>query len=83
MHAFELILNKKHSILVVVDTDGEKCIIASFVFGVDGITRDYEIRVLQYEKENELGGPPGCLQFFIDHSATVSTFNWAGTSIFN
>ena len=63
---------------VIVDTDGETCITASFVFGSEDITREYEIRVLQYSKQNELGGPPGCLQFFIDDQETVTTFNWDG-----
>ena len=62
---------------MVVDTDGEKCVIASFVFGLSGLTREYEIRVLQYSKQNELGGPPGCLQFLVDERATVTSFNWA------
>merc|ERR1712156_336242 len=61
---------------VVVDTDGEKCVTASFVFGEEIISRQYEIRVLQYDRNNELGGPPGCLQFFLDDRATVSSFNW-------
>ena len=62
---------------MVVDTDGEKCVTASFVFGLSGLTREYEIRVLQYSKQNELGGPQGCLQFLVDERATVSSFNWA------
>ena len=62
---------------MVVDTDGEKCVTASFVFGEEIISRQYEIRVLQYDRNNELGGPPGCLQFFLDERATVSSFNWA------
>jgi len=61
---------------VVVDADGETCLTASFVFGGRSITREYEIRVLQYEKENGLGGPEGCLQYFIDNQDTVKTFNW-------
>ena len=61
---------------MIVDTDGEQCVIASFGFGGDAITREYEIRVLQYKKQNELGGPAGCLQFFLATTGLVSTFNW-------
>ena len=61
---------------VIVDTNGEECVIASFGFGGDAITREYEIRVLQYNKQNELGGPAGCLQFFLATTGLVSTFNW-------
>ena len=59
-----------------VDTDGGKCVTVSFSFGADPIDREYEIRVIQYEKGNELGGPPGCLQFFIATTAAVISFNW-------
>ena len=59
-----------------VDTDGTKCVIVSFSFGADAIEREYEIRALQYETTNELGGPPGCLQFFIATTAAVISFNW-------
>ena len=61
---------------VIVDTNGEQCVIASFGFGGDAITREYEIRVLQYKKQNEVGGPAGCLQFFLATTGLVSTFNW-------
>ena len=63
-------------ISVFVDTDGTKCVIVSFSFGADTIEREYEIRALQYAKSNELGGPPGCLQFFIATTAAVISFNW-------
>ena len=65
---------------MIVDTDGEKCVTASFVFGGDAITRQYEIQVLQYDKSNDLGGPPGCLQYYIANKVfgkkSVKTFNW-------
>ena len=66
---------------VVVDTDGEKCVVASFVLGAQSIAREYEIRVLQYDKQNELGGPSGCLQYFIDDKETVTTFNWGSGKV--
>ena len=65
-----------HYIAVIVDADGEKCITAGFTFGFASVTREYEIRVLQYHRMNKLGGPPGCLQFYVATTARVSTFNW-------
>ena len=69
---------------MVLDTDGVNCITASFVFGLDVVERVYDIRVLQYETNNVMGGPPGCLQFFIGEASadtvsggTVSSFNFA------
>merc|ERR1712223_1577785 len=61
---------------VIVDTDGKSCVVANFGFGGDAITREYEIRVLQYDRQNEIGGPPGCLQFFLGTTGLVSSFNW-------
>ena len=68
---------------MVLDTDGVNCVTASFVFGLDAVERVYDIRVLQYETNNEMGGPPGCLQFLlgtvaVPHSGTVLSFNFAG-----
>ena len=67
-------------ISVFVDTDGEKCVTVSFNFGGDGNLRQYEIRSIQYEWKNEVGGPQGCLQYFNTDSgaSAVSSFNYAG-----
>ena len=66
---------------MIVDTDGASCVTASFVFGGDSTEREYDIRVLQYEADNEMGGPPGCLQFLLGtvaapHGGTITSFNW-------
>ena len=66
---------------MIVDTDGENCITAAFVFGGDSVEREYDIRVVQYETNNEMGGPPGCLQFLLGtvvapHSGTITSFNF-------
>merc|ERR1711936_308048 len=60
------------------DTNGETCVRASFSFGADTITRQYEVRVLQYDTKNSMGGPSGCLQFHIGTTGAVTTFNWNG-----
>jgi hypothetical protein len=61
---------------MVVDTDGTDCVTALFTFGAGTVMRGYTIHVLQFESTNEMGGPPGCLQFFTGAMGTVSTFNW-------
>ena len=63
---------------MIVDTDGETCVRASYSFGADTITRQYEVRVLQYGAKNSMGGPTGCLQFYIGQTSRVTTFNWNG-----
>merc|ERR1711988_239015 len=61
---------------MVVDTDGTDCVTALFTFGSGTVMRGYNIHVLQFEITNEMGGPPGCLQFFTGAEGIVSTFNW-------
>ena len=51
--------NSLYLLKVYVDTDGENCITASFVFGGDTLEREYDIRVLQYDTTNQMGGPQG------------------------
>merc|ERR1719333_1073124 len=68
---------------MIVDTDGESCVTALFTFGGGTVNRRYTIHVIQYESTNEMGGPPGCLQFFTGATGLVQTFNWqtATTSV--
>lgn len=62
---------------MIVDTDGAKCVTATFSYGlVASTSRSYTIKVTQFESSNEMGGPTGCLQFFTGETGTVSTFNW-------
>ena len=68
---------------MIVDTNGETCVRASFSFGADTITRQYEVRVLQYDNKNSMGGPSGCLQFHIGTTGAVTTFNWNGLTGMN
>jgi len=59
------------------DTDGTGCVTASFVFGGGSDSRQYDIRVLQYDCTNsDVGGPPGCLQYFTANQGTVASFNY-------
>jgi len=63
---------------VIVDTDGTECVNAVFGFGGNGNTRRYTIHVLQFAQSNDMGGPPGCLQFFTGETGIVRSFNWQG-----
>jgi len=68
---------------MIVDSDGSSCVTALFTFGGGTVNRRYTIHVIQYESTNEMGGPPGCLQFFTGATGMVQTFNWqtATTSV--
>merc|ERR1712200_395868 len=61
---------------MIVDSDGSSCVTALFTFGGGTVNRRYTIHVIQYESTNEMGGPPGCLQFFTGATGLVQTFNW-------
>merc|ERR1719270_92221 len=68
---------------MILDTDGSSCVTALFTFGGGTVNRRYTIHVIQYDSTNEMGGPPGCLQFFTGATGLVQTFNWqtATTSV--
>jgi len=63
---------------VIVDTDGTECVNAVFAFAGNGNMVRYTIHVLQFASSNEMGGPPGCLQFFTGTTGFVRSFNWQG-----
>jgi len=65
---------------MIVDTDGSACVKATFSYGMASSTRQYSIHATQFASSNEMGGPPGCLQFFTGATGTVSSFNWQGTT---
>jgi len=64
---------------MVLDTDGSMCVKAMFTFGVGGNQqRSYRIHILQFDANNDMGGPAGCLQYYTGEMGTVSSFNWNG-----
>lgn len=65
---------------MILDTDGEACITASFAYGGGATARMYNIHVVQYAYTNEMGGPPGCLQFYTGEDGAVRSFNWVAVS---
>jgi len=66
--------NNQH---VIVDTDGEACAVAAFGFGGGSASRQYDIKIQQFSCAMEdVGGPPGCLQYFMSNTGVVASFNY-------
>jgi len=63
-----------------LDSDGATCLTNVFSFDGDSTTRALDIMVTQYDCKGQLGGPPGCLQYFTGTTGTVSSFNYLSTS---
>jgi len=65
---------------MIVNSDGEECITATFSFSGNAASRNYQIHVLQYDRtdSDNLAGPPGCLQWMMGDEGTVTSFNWQG-----
>ena len=65
--------------LVIVDAD-DACHQANFNFQGSG-TRNYDIKITQYDCDaKNLGGPPGCLQYFTGTSGDFASFNFDTTA---
>jgi len=65
---------------MIIDSDGTECVSATFVFGGNANTREYNIHITQFESSNsvELAGPAGCLQYRTGITGIVNSFNWQG-----
>merc|ERR1712109_264016 len=63
---------------VIGGPTAETCATASFTFGGTATNRAYDIKVLQFDCKNEMGGPTGCLQYFTTDMGTFSSFNYGG-----
>jgi len=61
---------------MIVDTNGIECKKASFNLGAGDTTtsRTWHIQVQQYECGDEMGGPPGCLQYFTASTGNVNDY---------
>ncbi|XP_059088976.1 uncharacterized protein LOC131885067 isoform X2 [Tigriopus californicus] len=64
---------------MIVDAS-DQCHKASFDFSGTATTRQFEIKVTQYQCGDELGGPDGCLQFFTGNTGQFASFNFPTTS---
>jgi len=60
------------------DTDGSTCVTGSFSFGLESSSRSYSIHVTQYAEGDTMGGPSGCLQYYVGNEGVVRSFNWQG-----
>jgi len=70
---------------MILDSDGIQCTNVVFSISPAQISREWDIRVQQFEKSSGFGGPAGCLQYFTasaTSSATnvVQSFNWQTTN---
>jgi len=61
---------------VFVDTDGSGC--STVNIGTSGIFtgRMWDIMVTQFRCGDEMGGPPGCLQYFTATTGVIRSFNF-------
>jgi len=67
---------------MILDTDGSTCQYANFnIGGITSVTRSWDIRVSQYTcGQEDLGGPPGCLQYYTATSSTIANFGFPPTA---
>merc|ERR1719270_3304168 len=69
---------------MVLDSDGSGCQAAVFQIGGGTSTRKWDIHVTQYtyeEAENgSMGGPKGCLQYFVHDTGLLRSFNFPSAS---
>ena len=59
------------------------CHVANININIAATTsRQWDVKVTQYECGSEHGGPPGCLQYFTSDTGTVASFNFpTGSSV--
>lgn len=62
---------------IYVDTAESECVDVHYgVGGGSSSTRELDIRVSQYTCGDEMGGPPGCLQYFTSSAGKIRSFNF-------
>jgi len=62
---------------IFVDTTASECIDVHYeIGGGTSSTRELDIRVSQYTCGDEMGGPPGCLQYLTSSSGKIRSFNF-------
>lgn len=77
-----LILNLRYGVKIThfsvyVDVVNNMCSQATFFFKAStSTTRYYDIQVTQFECQDDMGGPPGCLQYLTSTSGTIASFNY-------
>jgi hypothetical protein len=70
---------------VFVDSNGSGCSTVTIAVGSTTATRNIDIMVTQFKCGAEMGGPPGCLQWFTTAAGKVRGFNFpnvaSGTAV--
>lgn len=72
---------------MIIDAAGTECleVVVGIGSGTPTVTRGVDISVFQYACGDEMGGPPGCLQYFTNEVGKIRSFNFpdvaAGTLI--
>jgi len=63
---------------MILDAAGSECMTVHVGIGSGTITdtRSVSITVYQYTCGDEMGGPPGCLQYFTNESGKIRSFNF-------
>lgn len=61
---------------VIVDSNGSQCSLVNLGIGGGTTTRALDIMVTQFKCGDDMGGPPGCLQWFTTTTGTVRSFNF-------
>jgi len=60
-----------------VDTSDSDCVDVHYgIGGGTSATRELDIRVTQYTCGAEMGGPPGCLQYYTSSAGKIRSFNF-------
>jgi len=70
---------------MILDSDGVGCSNVNFAIGSAVFARSWDIKVMQFNCGDEMGGPAGCLQWFTEETGTIRSFNFpnqaAGTAV--
>jgi len=61
---------------MILDSDGVGCSNVNFAIGSAVFARSWDIKVMQFNCGDEMGGPAGCLQWFTENTGTIRSFNF-------
>jgi len=66
---------------MILDVTGSECITVNLgIGGTSTVTRELDIKVIQYRCGDEQGGPSGCLQYYDMESHKIRSFNFPDVS---
>jgi len=61
---------------MILDSDGVGCSNVNFAIGSATFARSWDIKIMQFNCGDEMGGPAGCLQWFTETTGTIRSFNF-------